>query len=262
MKVITLLNEKGGVGKTTLSTHIAAGLARNGYRVVLVDADAQANATSQLKVAAQGGLYDLLIRYAEWKNILRVPSRTVWDSETQGNGSLLVLPSNIETRAIPQLIDEVVLFQQRLAELEGYIDAVVIDTSPTPSLLHAMIYLASDYMLYPTQAELLSMTGVAKGVSHMKRSEKTRKAFDLEPTALLGVIPTMYQAQTVAHQHGLGMIKHKFGKLTLPAIAHRTIWREAAFARQTMFAYAPESKAALEMQVIVNHVTEGIRADV
>ena len=72
MKTITLLNEKGGVGKTTLAIHIAAGLAIRGKRVVLVDADAQANSTSQLQIAEAPGIHDLLVREAEWNDVLKL----------------------------------------------------------------------------------------------------------------------------------------------------------------------------------------------
>lgn len=71
MKIITLLNEKGGVGKTTIATHIAAGLAVRGMRVLLVDADPQGHATVSLGLQKEPGLYDLLVRDATFKSVLR-----------------------------------------------------------------------------------------------------------------------------------------------------------------------------------------------
>jgi chromosome partitioning protein len=257
MKTLTLLNEKGGVGKTTLSVHIAAGLARRGQRVLLIDTDAQANATHQMKLEEDGTLYQLLVKEAEWRNVLRAPIESNW-SDKSAEGTLWMVTSNLETRAIPMLIDDVTLLRERLLELEEHVDVVIIDTSPTPSLLHSMIYTASDYMIYPTQAEILSMVGLGKSVLHMQRSKETRKAFGLEPTHLLGVQPTMFQPKTAAHQQGLGKIREQFGASMWKPLAQRTIWREASFARQTIFSYASNNPATKEIEEVVDRVETGI----
>jgi chromosome partitioning protein len=257
MQTITLLNEKGGVGKTTLSVNIAAGLALRGKKVLLIDTDAQANATNQLQLPEDGGLYQLLVKEAEWNSIILSPKESVWGGANP-KGELMVATSNLETRAIPLLVDDATLLRERLNELEEHVDVVVIDTSPTPSLLHSMIYLCSDYMIYPTQAEILSMVGLAKSVSHMQRSKDMRKAFGLRETVLMGVQPTMYQAQTIAHQHGLEKIRAQFGTLTWKPLMQRTIWREASFAQQSIFSYAPEDAATKEMLSVIELVEDGL----
>lgn len=257
MKTITLLNEKGGVAKTTLSVHVAAGLATMGMRVLLIDTDAQANATTWLQLPESGGLYQLLVKEAEWRDVLKVPLREVWGSES-AKGSLWCVPSNIETRAIPMVVDDVRILLERLEEIAAQVDVVVLDTSPTPSLLHAMIYLASDYMLYPTQAEMLSMVGLGKSISHMQRSKATRQAFGMEATKLIGVQPTMYTGNTLAHQHGLTRIAEQFGDLMWDPLPTRTIWREASFAQRTLFSYAPEDIATRECWQMIDRVRKGI----
>src|SRR3954466_5276087 len=110
MKVTTLLNEKGGVGKSTLATHIAAGLSIKGLRVLLIDADAQGHAGLSLGMAKAPGLYDLLARDAEWDQVLRVPSEANFAIPGERvTGELWLLPSNVETRVIPMVIDDVLL---------------------------------------------------------------------------------------------------------------------------------------------------------
>lgn len=256
MQVITLLNEKGGVGKTTLSVHIAAGMAIRGKRVLLIDTDAQGSATSQLDLPDTGGLYQLLVKDANWNQVLLEP--TAWAGAANPKGSLWVVSSNLETRAIPLLVDDVRLLSERIEELVEHVDVVIVDTSPTPSLLHSMIYVASDYMVYPTQCELMSMQGLAKSVAHMQRMKDTRRAFNLDPTRLLGVQPTMFEAHTLAHKHGMELIQKQFGGATWRPIADRTVWKQASFQQQTIFAYAPESEAALEMWEVVDNIEEGI----
>lgn len=257
MDILTLLNEKGGVGKTTLATHIAAGLAIRGYKVLLIDSDAQGSATSQLNLPDDmSGLYQLLVKDAEWNTVLLEPKK--WSGAADAKGRLLVLPGNGETRVIPMLVDDVRLLSERLTELDEHIDIVIVDTSPTPSLLHSMIYVASDYMVYPTQCELLSLRGLAKSVAHMQRMRDTRKAFNLAPTRLLGVQPTMFEAHTLAHKHGMELIQQQFGGATWRPIADRTIWKQASFQQQTIFAYAAESEAALEMWEVVDNIERGI----
>src|SRR5690242_15083890 len=98
MKIITLLNEKGGVGKTTLAVHIAAGLAARGERVVLVDADAQGHATVMLGMSNEPALHDLLVREASFKDTLRFVAPEVYAPYGESKGQLFLLPGDTETR--------------------------------------------------------------------------------------------------------------------------------------------------------------------
>lgn len=272
MKTITLLNEKGGVGKTTCAVHAAAGLARRGYRVLFIDTDAQANATDmfglkprrdpETKEKVSPGIYRLLVKEADWKHVVRVPDVSVWGGNIENAGSLMVLDSGIETRNIGNNIDDVTILAERLKELEGYVDAVVIDTAPTPSLFHSVIYVATDFMVYPTQCELPSMTGLAKSTVHMNRLQGARLAFGLPETKVIGVLPMMYQESTLAHQHGLAMIREQFGDKTMEPIKHRTIWRDATFAGKLIYSYQPDGKAIEEAETMVDTILEGIRSNV
>jgi chromosome partitioning protein len=254
MQVITLLNEKGGVGKTTSAVHIAAGLAIQGKKVLLIDSDPQGHSTARLGQKEYGGLYRLLVQEAEWKAVLFEVPQTKWAGSypVQGVGQLVVLPSNIETRLIPMAVDDITLLRERLADLGDYFDIAVVDTSPTPSLLHTMIYVATDMMVYPTQCQALAMDGLGKSIFHIKKMNDQRAALGLESAVMGGVLPTMFDGRTEAHRQGLDNLKKHFGENVLPTLRELTAWREAEFKRQTLFAYARGSAAETDMWRVID----------
>ena len=257
MKIITLLNEKGGVGKTTLAVHIAAGLAIRGKRVVIVDADPQANACDMLRRPEEASLNDLLVREAGFDQVLRPIPPKIYAAGEVG-GELWIIPSNTETRTIPLNISDVYVVRDRFEELEGWADVVIFDTAPTPSLLHGSIYLATDGIIYPTKPEPLSLRGLAKSLSRRAGAEPHREHIGLEGIRVMGIAPTMYRAGTVAHDKSLRDLRQQFGSVVWPATPLRTTWVEATVARITVFAYAPHSEAAQDAWELVEMTEEAL----
>lgn len=260
MNVITLLNEKGGVGKTTTATHIAAGLAIHGQRVVLIDADAQGHSTATLALKKGPQFHDLIVREAEWSEILQAPSPDVWAGEDGYDGELYVVPSDVETGVIPLLVKNALLLRERLEDIEGWADIVVIDTSPTPSLLHSMVYLATTHMIHPTECEMLSLNGLNESIEHLEELNNLRESMGMAQVPLLGVQPTKYDVRTNAHDYGLSLLTKKFKRQAWPALPMRTIWRDAGFARRLLFSYRPDHVASVEAWAMVDRVERGLAA--
>jgi len=259
MKIITLLNEKGGVGKTTLATHIAAGLAVKGQRVVLVDADPQGHATVALGLQKEPGLYDLLVRDAPFKSVLRFIAPKAYQVGAQPvSGQLFVIPSNVESRNIANSISDSFAVSERFHELDETIDVVIFDTSPTPSLLHGSIYIATDAVLYPTTCEYLSFDGLVESIKHRGNAEAYRKQWGLREIQVLGIVPTMYRTKTLEHAENLRQLQQQFGSLVWNPIPQRTIWAEAAAIRRPVFSFAPESKAAEDAWTLIRRVQEAV----
>jgi chromosome partitioning protein len=242
MKIITLLNEKGGVGKTTVATHIAAGLAIRGKRVILVDADPQGHATIAFGLAKEPGFYDLIVRNAPFQDVLRPvpPERfNIPDEAANTKGQLLLVPSNIETRSIAGNISDAFTVIKRFNQLRNAIDYVVFDTSPTPSLLHSSIYMATDGIIYPTKCEAWSFDGLRESFNHKDQFSPIRQQYNLSEIRVLGIVPTMYRGKTLEHQDNLRRLQETFGELVWKPLPVRTIWAEVASARRTVFSLAP-----------------------
>ncbi|MEL6407007.1 MAG: ParA family protein [Chloroflexota bacterium] len=252
MKIITLLNEKGGVGKTTTATHLAAGLAIRGHRVVLVDTDPQGHATVTLGNKKVPGFYDLMVRDADFSSVARVVSPEIYEVRGKAvRGQLYLVPSNVETRNVSNSIDEAMAVKWKLQELEDYVDYVVIDTSPTPSLLHGSIYLATDAILYPVTPEYLSFDGFIQSIEHRRQADKRREVEGMKGVYMLGIVPTMVRPRTIEHTDNLKELQDQFGQKVWNPITLRTIWGQASRMHKLVWTLVPESKAAAEAWALV-----------
>lgn len=257
MKVITLLNEKGGVGKTTLAKHLAWGLACRGWRTMLVDGDPQGHATIGCGLAKAPGLYDLLVRDKGWQEVALPlkPERYGIPGERIPQGKLYVLPSNVETRNIASSIDDSDKFVGRLDELKHLMDFVVVDTSPTPSLLHGMFYNATSGIIYPTQLAHESFDGLMESIQHRQAADKARfDRWGRPAIEVLGIIPTMYRSNTSEQKDNLKKLQAAFGETVWSEIPLATIWAESGSHGLPVYTMQPGSAAARMVWSMVERV--------
>ena len=260
MRIVTLLNEKGGVGKTTIAYHVAAGLAVAGFRVLAVDADAQASLTESMGFAQSPGLYDLIVRGEPFKRVLRfVEPESYAFAKRPVRGQLFLLPSNVETQSIAANSTDALAFARRFAELASAVDFIIIDTSPTPSLLHGAIYLATDAILYPTKCEYLSFRGLQNSFRHRQENERYRSQFNFAPIANLGIIPNIYRGSTLEHRENLAELVEAYGELVWQPIPQSTIWTESSRVHRAIWNYAPNSAAAKDGWRLLKSFLEAIR---
>jgi chromosome partitioning protein len=254
MHITTSLNEKGGVGKTTVTVTIAAGLAIHGYRVLVIDADSQGNATQAFGIKPYPGYYDLVQRDADFSDVVRVvaPERIVLPDEASAlKGQVLVVGSNVETRHVangegsenPQILKERL---DQLAEAD-VVDVVLIDTSPSPSMMHSLIYLATDSIIYPTRLESWAVSGLYRSVRNASNFAPFRAGLGLPPIVNLGIVPTMTKLRTTEHVENLKQLTEKFNQDAIwRDVPDRIIWAEAAAAQRSIFSYATGVPAANE----------------
>lgn len=255
MKTIVLYNFKGGCFKSTGTIHLAAGLAVRGKKVLIIDTDPQAHATRMAGLRPSPALYDLLVRDASLKDVIRaIPSEQYTPDGMTNNGSLFVIGSNEEARTIPMQMDDPLALRERLEALDGVIDIVVIDTPPTPSLLSIVIYMAADYALYPTKCEVMHFDGLRQALVHRERAQHLRIGRNLGDIHVLGILPVMYRGKTQEHSEQRQLLIEQYGSLVWSPITDSIVWAEASRHRSPVFKYAPDSAAAKQAWGLVGEV--------
>ncbi|KEI94579.1 sporulation initiation inhibitor Soj [Clostridium botulinum A2B7 92] len=191
MKVISIFNQKGGVGKTTTSINLCSCLAMNGYKILNIDIDPQGNTTSGMgldKNSLELSVYDVLT-----SDEISI-KETIKQSELISN--FYILPSTMslagaEIELINKLDRERILLQ-KLKEIENDFDYVFIDCPPSLGLLTINALAASDSVLIPIQCEFYSLEGVGQLVNTIELVQKSLNS-NLE---VEGVILSMYDIRT------------------------------------------------------------------
>lgn len=265
--VLTLLNEKGGVGRTTSTVTLAAGMAIRGARVLLIDTDPQGHATVSLGLRKLDGLLRLLAQDGAWKDLTVRVDPAQWAGNYQPQGALWVLPSHLNNRALPMLLDgNFIKLRERLVEIEPRVDVVLFDTPPTPTMIHGLVFLATDSVLFPTMPSYLSLDGLWESWQHMKDGNVARQRFQIANIRRLGILPTLV-SQNNNHNKNLVRMREHFGADTvwLP-VYRRTIWEQAAQRGRSIFSFignayreASQHKAEIEAWAMVNRAIEEVQ---
>lgn len=250
MQVLTIGNEKGGVGKTRTACEIACRFADQGLRVVLIDADSQGHVARNFGLSKKPDFYDCLVRDVPIETVLTVipPEKWATDHPDKG-GSLWVLLSNIETRGIRLHVDDDLKLYDELQRLEDVCDIVIIDTSPAPTN-HSLIMRATTDYLMVTKMEYLSVDSMMDTLGHIQRYNRS-SAPDRQ-IKFAGILPTMFKANTVEHTTYLGALRERedFNGLVMPPISESIVVPEADRAQLPLSVYAPSHKVSIEYQTI------------
>ncbi len=254
MLVLSIANMKGGTGKSTVATHVAAGLAIRGRKVLVLDTDPQGHAATLLGLPKEDGLYNMIVDKANLTDIIRPVAPEVYSSPNETpSGALFLLPSSHKTHVIPFLEQDPFIFGERLEEIEDLFnfDVVMIDTAPTASMFDASVYLATDGFIYVTECEMLSFDGIREGLAQIKRFGKKREDRGESPNRVLGIVPNKVRLSTLNHRHNLEKLHEAFPEMVWEPIAQRTVWTEASNYGQLVFAYAPTGGATDDAWTLV-----------
>jgi chromosome partitioning protein len=212
-QVIAILNQKGGVGKTTTAINVAAYLAKQGHTVLIIDLDPQANTTSGLgvqKASHEAGTYEVLLGNASLEETLREASENLYVLPTDGQLAAL------EIELVEHPGREYTL--KRALSTTDY-DYIFIDCPPALSLLTVNALTAANSLLIPVQAEYYALEGLSQLLQVV---QMVRQGLNPE-LKLLGVVVTMYDNRTTLSGQVKQEVERHFGDKVFDVVVPRNV---------------------------------------
>ena len=218
MKLIAIANQKGGVGKTTTAVSLSACLAELGWRVLLIDLDPQANATSALGLESTEGLslYRTLVGETELVDQV-LPTRV---------DNLFVIPADLDLAGAEVEVARLENHLVRLREVvkpireDAPFDFVLMDCPPSLGILMTNALAAADELLVPIQCEYFALEGLSKIVNLVEQIRGSGANPDL---SIGGILMTMFDSRTNLSPQVVGEVRQHFKAITYQTVIPRTV---------------------------------------
>lgn len=247
-RIISIINQKGGVGKSTTAVNLSAALSSKGKKVLLVDFDPQGNSTSGFgieKEELEQCVYDALIHNVSAVDLIH---------ETECE-RVFVIPATIQLAGAEIELVSAMARETRLKELlapvQNEFDYIFIDCPPSLGLLTINALAAADSVLIPIQCEYYALEGVTKLLESM-RMVKERINRSLE---VFGVLMTMYDSRTSLANQVVDEVRAYFGDKVFDTLVPRTVKiSEAPSFGMPVIEYAPSNKGAIAYLSLADEV--------
>lgn len=247
-KIIAIANQKGGVGKTTTSVNLAASLGVLEKKILLIDADPQANATSGLGIDVEEvelGTYQLLEHSVK-------PEETIHKTSSP---NLDIIPAHIDLVAIEiELVDQEnreSMLRKAVEPLRDQYDFILIDCAPSLGLLTLNALTASDSVIIPIQCEYFALEGLGKLLNTIKSVQKIHNnKLDIE-----GLLLTMYDSRLRLSNQVVEEVKKHFDEMVFETIIQRNVrLSEAPSYGESIINYDASSKGASNYLSLANEI--------
>lgn len=246
MTTLAVVNQKGGVGKTTTVVNLGASLGAAGKKILLVDCDPQSNTTGGLGLGSVScGLYDVLIG--------GVPAaHAIVRTETRG---VDLLPSTAElTGAEVELLDESdrsSRLRDALEDVRSWYDYILLDCPPSLGILTLNALVAASAVVVPVQCEYLALEGLARLMGTLERVRRHANAH----LRVLGLVMTMYDGRTMLSHQVTAEVRRVYPSTVFETVIPRNVrLSEAPSFGQSILTYDPTSRGARAYESLAREV--------
>lgn len=245
-KTIAIINQKGGVSKTTTALALGAGLTLRGYKVLFVDLDAQGNMSYTLKAANKGfTVLDVLTKRALAVDAIQ--------QLEQGD----LLPSSPTLATADMMLTEIgkeYRLREALEKVKGNYDYIIIDTPPALGILTVNALTASTDVLIPAQADIYSL----QGITQLYATLDAVKQYSNPSLKVMGLLLTRFSGRAILSRDIAEVMEETANKLKTKlfktTIREGIAVKEAQISKQSLFEYAPKSNAAVDYQSFIDEL--------
>ncbi|HOO43486.1 MAG TPA: AAA family ATPase [Bacillota bacterium] len=250
-QVLSIANQKGGVGKTTTAINLASSMAELGKKILLIDLDYQANATTCMGInrgSFEKSVFDCFTREASFDDVLIKTKNELID----------VLPAKTLVEGIEEKIildsNRDFILHSMLSEVKDNYDYVLIDCPPSLGYITINALMASDGVIIPVQCEFLAMDGLTQLLNTI-RLIQNKKKFNKETLTIFGVLMTMLDVRVTSGYQVVNEIKTYFNEKVFQTIIPRNIsCSNATFYGVPVTVFSPESKSSLGYKKLAKEV--------
>lgn len=245
-RIISIINQKGGVGKSTTAEALLAGLTIKGYKALAVDLDAQGNLTYSTGASAQGATsLGVITKEVKARDaIQKTPSGDIIPSNKALSGAdAFITATGKEYR-----------LKEALEDIAGLYDYIIIDTPPALSILTINALTASNSVIIPAQADIYSL----QGIEQLAETIEPVKKYCNPHLYIEGILLTRYNKRSILSQEVAGLVKQIAQRLDTKVfkstIREAIAVKEAQISQQSLYTYAPKAPVAGDYKAFVEEV--------